>query len=74
MEKITNNNSEYWTYCGIKIPLNIKSVPSIDGVNTYYSDGSETEMCGFNVKSYTLKEYQDKYSIAKSNGELFWKK
>ncbi len=67
------NNSEFWTYCGIKIPTNIKSVPSIDGINTSYSDGSETEMCGINVKPYTLKEYQNKYSIVRSNGELVWK-
>jgi hypothetical protein len=73
MEKLTNDNSEFWNYCGIKIPINIKNVPSIDGVNTYYNDGSETQMFGINVKRFTLKEYQNKYSIAKSNGELFWK-
>lgn len=72
MEKI-NKNSEFWTYCGIKIPINIKNVPSIDGINTHFSDGSETERFGINVKCFTLKEYQNKYSFAKSNGELFWK-
>ncbi len=73
IEKSKNNCSEFWTYCGIKIPIYIKEVPSIDNVNTHYSDGSETEMFGINVKSYTLKEYQNKYSITRSNGELFWK-
>lgn len=73
MEKIINDNIEFWTYCGIKIPINIKNVPSIDCVNTHYSDGSETELFGINVKRFTLKEYQNKYSIARSNGELFWK-
>jgi Fe-S cluster assembly iron-binding protein IscA len=72
MEKLTNDNNEFWTYCGIKIPIYIKNVPSIDGVNTHYSDGSETEMFTIN-KPYTLKEYQNKYSVAISNGELFWK-
>ena len=63
----------FWSYCGIKIPTKITEVPSIDGVNTYYSDGSETEMFELDSKPYTLKEYQDKYSITKNNGELFWK-
>ncbi len=72
MGKSKNNKSEYWTYCGIKIPHYITKVPSIDGVNIYYSDGSETEVYG-DGPGYTLKEYQDKYSIAKTNGELFWK-
>jgi hypothetical protein len=71
MEQLINNNSDFWTYCGIKIPVKIKYVPSIDDVNLHYSDGSETEMCG-NVKCLTLKQYQQKYSI-ESNGELFWK-
>lgn len=67
------NKYNYWTYCGIKIPINIKKVPSIDRVNIRYSDGSETELCGIDIKPFTLKEYQHKYSIAGSNGELFWK-
>ncbi len=29
MEKLTNDNSEFWNYFGIKIPINIKNVPSI---------------------------------------------
>lgn len=68
-----NNNSKFWTYCGIKIPHNITSVPSIDGVNIYYSNGSETEMFSDDAKPYTLEEYQQKYSSAKITGELFWK-
>lgn len=73
MENNLTNNNEFWNYCGIKIPINVKSVPSIDGVNTHYNDGSETELFGINVKPYTLKEYIEKYSIVRTNGELFWK-
>ena len=68
-----NDNNTFWTYCGIKIPINIDAVPSIDGINTHFSNGSETEMWG-NVKAYSLKEYQNKYSTANNNGELWWKK
>lgn len=64
---------DYWTYCGIKIPMHVTNVPSIDGVNIHYSDGSETERFGLNVKRLTMEEYQHKYSIVKSNGEMFWK-
>ena len=63
MEKIINDNSEFWTYCGIKIPINIKNVPSIDGVNIYYSDGTEPDMFGMDDKRLTLKEYQNKSKI-----------
>ena len=73
MEKTMNYNSEFWTYCGIKIPINIKAVPCIDGVNTHYINGFQTQLFGSSDKHLTLEEYQNKYSIAKSNGELFWK-
>lgn len=65
--------NKYWTYCGIKIPMHIKSVPSIDGGNTRYRDGSETELFGLDMERFTLKEYQDAYSIIGNNGELYWK-
>lgn len=65
------NMNNYWTYCGIQIPTNIKSVPSIDGVNIRYSDGSETERVGINTTPFTLEEYQNKHSIA-AKGDLFW--
>lgn len=35
MEK--NDDGDFWTYCGIKIPIYITNVPSIDGINTYKS-------------------------------------
>lgn len=61
-----------WTYCGIIIPLNIKSIPSIDKINTIYSNGIETELSGFcsnekKIIPYTIDEYKEKY------GKLYWK-
>lgn len=59
-------------YCDIIIPGHIKSVKSIDKVNTIYKDGSQTEVFGL-VKPYTIEEYQNIYSILKSDGKLYWK-
>ncbi len=61
-----------WTYCDIIIPGHIKSVESIDKVNTMYKNGSETEVFGL-VKPYTIEEYQNKYSVLGSDSKLYWR-
>lgn len=70
----SQNNNKYWIYYGIKIPYNIESIPSIDGVNTIGNrGGTETLMCGLDDYSYTLSEYQKKYAITGFDGKLYWK-
>ncbi len=70
-------NKTPWAYCEIIIPGHIKSIPSIDRVNTVYKNGSETELFGLDengarIKPYTIEEFQNKYSILKSDGKLYW--
>jgi hypothetical protein len=67
-----NCNSEFWNYCGIQIPMTINCVPSKDRTNTVYKRGSETEAYS-NLKPYTIKEYQDIYSVVGSDNKLYWK-
>jgi hypothetical protein len=67
-----NCNSEFWNYCGIKIPMTIDCVPSKDRINRVYKSGSETEAYT-NMKPYTIKEYQDIYSVVGSDNQLYWK-
>ena len=50
---------------------NINCVPSLDRVNIYYKDGSETEMFS-TCKPYTIEEYQTKYSVIGIDDKLYW--
>lgn len=71
--KIEEN--EYWRGpADVYIPVSKTFVPSIDGVNIAYQDGSETERASAdpNHKPYTKKEYRNKFAKYK-NGLWFWK-
>ena len=66
------SSNKYWKYCEIYIPNNIILVPSIDRVNirSIYGEESKLEV---KCKPYTIKEYQNKFSIKKFDGLLYWK-
>lgn len=70
------NDTKYWKYYGILIPYNIKSIPSIDGINIIGSrGGTETlaDIVGDYTPAYTLREYQKKYARRGIDGKLYWK-
>lgn len=69
--KYVDKNAQYWIYQGIRIPLNIKCVKSIDDSNYVYFDGSKTEMLPKKAP-LTLNEYKSKYAIMQ-NDILHWK-
>lgn len=67
-----NRNTNYWTYCGIRIPMSIRAVPSRDNINTHYQDGLSTQAGGF-AKPLSVWEYRMKYGEIRSDGILHWK-
>ena len=58
-----NYNGKFWVYGGIKIPIYINNVPSLDGINTVYKDGSETENLNFHVFKIETDQGEANYFI-----------
>lgn len=73
MDNSVNTNATYWTYCGIRIPMSIKCVPSRDNINTRYQDGTSTQCGGFGFTSLSVYEYRVKYGEIRNDGVLHWK-
>lgn len=67
-----NRNSEFWNYCGINIPTSIYSVPARDRANRVRISGSITEAFT-TLPPYTIKEYQEIYSVVGTDNKLYWK-
>lgn len=67
----------YWvgTY-GIRVPLNINSIPYSDG-NTMYRNGRITEVYCMDVNGNPLNinkdDYLNKYGEKRSDGFWYWK-
>lgn len=74
-------HGNYWIGpAKVKIPLQIKRVPSLDGVNTCSYDifGNELHvsetLIGFMGKpKWTEEEYCKKFADLQENGEWYWK-
>lgn len=58
---------------GVLVPNSKKKVDSRDGVNEYYRDGGETEMCNSHRKSLNRDEYREKYATLGDDSEYYYK-
>jgi hypothetical protein len=72
MSQVKNSNTYWLGPFGIKIPISIISVPTADGKNKRYQNGSETKMF-FMEPWMTEDEYKSKFTELRTDGEWYWK-
>jgi hypothetical protein len=63
-----DNGKYYWNYIDVYVPIEIRSIPSLDGVNTLFilinEEGTEYSIgstCVGGGRGYTYEEYHKKF-------------
>jgi hypothetical protein len=65
-------DTNYWLGpYNVRVSNSVKKIKSIDGVNTIYRDGGETEM--ISKGSLTEEQYLDRYTVLKEDGNYYWR-
>lgn len=63
----------FWTGpYGMKVSLTTKKVPSVDGINTRYQNGGETDLCNSRGKYMNNEEYLSAYATLGNDGYYYY--